>query len=130
LLAALPLAGCGDNDNGRQWQRQRTGGSCGLGVVDQSSEQRDGSDLDGATCAVSARRRYAHLQRLVPLRHHGMRWNERDTDAHRHPAVGGLTATTEPTSTEIGATATPTTGDNLTATPTPGGVPPAASRSW
>ena len=48
LLAALPFAGCGDNDNNDN--SGGNGGSCGNGFIDQSSESCDGSDFDGKTC--------------------------------------------------------------------------------
>ena len=115
LLAAMPLAGCGDNDNGGN-DGGGSGARCGNGVVDQSSEQCDGTDLDGATCAslgfsggtlsCNGSCRYSTSActgtSLTPT-------------PVATPTVAGPTATVAPT------TAATATAGNPTATPTPNG---------
>ena len=125
LLAAMPLAGCGDNDNSDNGNDN--GGSsarCGNDVVDQSSEDCDGGDLDGATCqslgfsggtlTCSSGCRYVTSgcagTSLTPT--------PITTPTSAGPsATAGATA--EPTATTAGPTATAAAP---TATPTPGGA--------
>ena len=127
LLAAMPLTGCGDNDNNGN-DNGGSGGQCGNGVVDQSSETCDGSDLDGATCrslgfgggtlGCSSSCRYVTT-------------NCTGTSLSPTPVVTATpvaqptatTATVEPTATTAGPTATAAVP---TATPTPGGGPTCA----
>jgi hypothetical protein len=85
LLAAMPLAGCGDNDNSNNNDNGGSGAQCGNDVVDQSSEDCDGSDLDGATCQS---RGFSGgtltCSKRVPLRHLGLHRLEPDADPNRH----------------------------------------------
>jgi hypothetical protein len=125
LLAALPLAGCGDNDNGHGNDNQ-PGGTCGNGVVDQASEQCDGSDLDGATCAsrgfsggtlsCNASCRFV----TTGCTNGG---GGTPTPAVTPTTAGPTPTQVGPTATTVEPTATATTVTNPTATATPGGGP-------
>ena len=112
LLAALPLAGCGDNDN------DGNNGTCGNGFIDDSSESCDGSDFDGATCqslgfnggtlGCSSRCQFDT--------------SDCTGSTSRTPTpVVTATPGTNPTSTTVAATATATAGTDPTVTPTPSG---------
>lgn len=122
LLAAMPLAGCGDNDNNNN-DNGGSGAQCGNDVVDQSSEDCDGSDLDGATCqslgfsggslACSNSCRYVTS---------GCTGTSLTPTPGATPTTIAPTATTGATAEQTATTAEPTaTTEAPTATPTPGG---------
>ena len=118
LLAAMPFAGCGDNDNDVHIDT----GSCGNGVVDQSSEDCDGSDLDGATCASlgfsGGTLSCSSSCKYVTSACTGSTNRTPTPIATPTGAPATATPVTEPTATAGGPTATVV---NPTATPTPGG---------
>jgi hypothetical protein len=125
LLAALPLAGCGDNDNSNGNDNGGgPGGRCGNGVVDQSSEQCDGSDLDGATCAS-----LGFSGGTVTCNGSCRFVTTACTGTSLTPTPVATPTSGEATPTDVAATATAgeptataTTVTNPTATPTPGGA--------
>lgn len=115
LLAALPIAGCGDNDN----SDNGSGGNCGNGFIDQSSESCDGSDFDGATCQS-----LGFAGGTLTCGPRCQRDTTTCTGSGRTPTpVVTATPGSGPTATAVDATATPTEGTNPTPTTTPGTGP-------
>ncbi len=116
LLAALPLAGCGDDDNDNS---HGTNGSCGNGFIDSSSESCDGSDFDGKTCQSLG---FASGTLTCTSK------CQRDTStcegSSSQTPTPVVTATPgpNPTATTVDATATPDDGPTPTVTATPSGA--------
>ncbi|MEO6026017.1 MAG: hypothetical protein ABIR79_04035 [Candidatus Binatia bacterium] len=116
LLAALPIAGCGDNDNNDN-NDNGSGGSCGNGFIDDSSESCDGGDFDGATCQS-----LGFGGGTLTCGPRCQRDTTTCTGSSSRTPTPVVTATPGgPTATTVETTATPVAGDTPTVTPTPNG---------